>query len=44
MLVNELGADKFRDMVEKNYLKFANQKLVLSYKDIKEIFSFINLP
>ena len=44
ILVNELGADKFRDMVEKIFLKFANQKLVLSDKDIKEIFGFFKLP
>ncbi|MAZ07634.1 MAG: sulfite reductase [Rickettsiales bacterium] len=43
ILVNELGAEKFRDMVEKNFLKFENQKLVLTDKDIKEIFSFFKL-
>ncbi len=44
ILVNELGKNKFKQMVEKNYKKFENKDLVLSKKEIKEIFSFFKLP
>ena len=44
ILVNELGKDKFKQLVEKNFKKFENKDLVLSKKEIKEIFSFFKLP
>tara|TARA_B100001027_G_scaffold39122_1_gene24658 strand:- start:1128 stop:2768 length:1641 start_codon:yes stop_codon:yes gene_type:complete len=44
ILVNELGKEKFTKIVENNFKKFENKKLELSRKQVKEIFSYFELP
>ncbi|MAZ46573.1 MAG: sulfite reductase [Rickettsiales bacterium] len=44
ILVNELGKEKIKSMIEDKYKNFANKKLELSKSQIKKIFSFFKLP
>tara|TARA_X000000950_G_scaffold287853_1_gene401959 strand:- start:2334 stop:3974 length:1641 start_codon:yes stop_codon:yes gene_type:complete len=44
ILLNELGIDKFKSLVEKNFRKFFNQKLQLDKTQISDIFEFFKLP
>ncbi len=44
ILVNELGVQKFKSLVEKNFVKFSNEKLKLDKNTINDIFNFFKLP
>ena len=44
ILLDELGIDKFKSLVEKNFRKFFNQKLQLDKTQISDIFEFFKLP
>ncbi len=44
ILVNELGKEKIKSMIEDRYKNFANKKLELSDDQIKKIHSFFKLP
>ena len=44
ILVNELGKEKIKSMIEDKYKNFANKKLELSEKQIKKIYNFFKLP
>ena len=44
ILLNELGIDKFKSLVERNFRKFFNQKLQLDKTQISDIFDFFKLP
>ncbi len=44
ILVNELGKEKIKSMVEDKYKNFSNKKLELSNAQIKKIYSFFKLP
>ena len=44
ILVNELGEEKIKSMIEDRYKNFANKKLELSDDQIKKIHSFFKLP
>ena len=44
ILVNELGKEKIKSMIEDKYRNFANKKLELSESQIKRIFNFFQLP
>ncbi len=44
ILVNELGEEKIRSMIENKYKNFADKKLELSEKKVKEIYNFFKLP
>ena len=44
ILVNELGEEKIRSMIEDKYKNFADKKLELSENKVKEIYNFFKLP
>ena len=44
ILVNELGEEKIKSMIEDEYKNFANKKLELSDNQIKRIYNFFKLP
>ncbi len=44
ILVNELGKEKIKSMIEDKYRNFANKKLELSENQIKRIYNFFQLP
>ena len=44
ILVNELGEEKVRSMIEDKYKNFADKKLELSENKVKEIYNFFRLP
>ena len=44
ILVNELGEEKIKSMIEDKYKNFTNKKLELSENQIKRIFNFFKLP
>ena len=44
ILVNELGKEKIKSMIEDKYRNFANKKLELSENQIKRIYNFFKLP
>ena len=44
ILVNDLGIDKFKKLVEEHYLKFLNKKLELDSETLKNIYTFFKLP
>ncbi len=44
ILLNELGVAKFKSLVERNFQKFYNQKLLLDKNQISNIFQFFKLP
>ena len=44
ILVNELGKEKIKSMIEDKYKNFANKKLELSENQIKKIYNFFKLP
>ena len=44
ILVNELGKEKIKYMIEDKYKNFANKKLELSESQIKKIYNFFKLP
>ena len=44
ILVNELGKEKIKSMIEDKYKNFANKKLELSDDQIKKIHNFFKLP
>ncbi|MDA9751287.1 nitrite/sulfite reductase [Alphaproteobacteria bacterium] len=44
ILVNELGEDKIRSMIEDKYKNFADKKLELSENKVKKIYNFFKLP
>ena len=44
ILVNELGEEKIRSMIEDKYKNFVDKKLELSENKVKEIYNFFKLP
>ena len=44
ILVNELGKEKIKSMIEDKYKNFKNKKLELSENQIKKIYNFFKLP
>ena len=44
ILVNELGKEKIKSMINEKYKNFANKKLELSENQIKKIYNFFKLP
>ena len=44
ILVNELGEEKIRSMIEDRYKNFVDKKLELSENKVKEIYNFFKLP
>ena len=44
ILVNDLGIDKFKKLVDEHYLKFLNKKLELDFETLKNIYTFFKLP
>jgi len=44
ILVNELGEEKIKSMIEDKYKNFTNKKLELSENQIKRIYNFFKLP
>ena len=44
ILVNELGKEKIRSMIEDKYKNFVDKKLELSENKVKEIYNFFKLP
>ena len=44
ILVNELGKEKIKSMIENKFQNFANKKMELSESKIKKIYNFFKLP
>ncbi len=44
ILVNQLGVEKIKEMIEEKYINFADKKLELTQIQIKKINSFFKLP
>ena len=44
ILINEIGVEKFKYLVEKNFLTLSNKKLELDKNTISEIFKYFKLP
>ena len=44
ILINEIGVEKFKYLVEKNFLRLSNKKLELDKNTISEIFKYFKLP
>ncbi len=44
ILVNQMGIEKIKEMIEEKYKNFANKKLELTESQIKKINSFFKLP
>ncbi len=44
ILLNELGVEKFKSLVEENFSKFSNHDLELDKQTLNEIFKYFELP
>ena len=44
ILINELGAEKLKSLIESKFKKFADKKLLLEEDEIKKIKNYFKLP